>query len=272
MYLIPLIIYKGYILIVITSIWIFDAHQPFTNRVGWWLFLQVSLYLKQNCNLAEIGLGGDFAEFAAVQSHARGLISLDQREPFLKNETDLVDEKIRQLDFMFAGIRKVWVEGNHEDRLYRYLRDFAPALFATVSIENIFKLKERGWQYIKSSPNQAYKICDTKLIARHHPIGTSAKTTLQRGLTSVLYGHTHRRESFEQIDIFGQKYFCGSPGWMGQRGHPIFNYQKTPSQYNEGFAIVWIDEKTGAFQVEIVDIGPDGSCFAAGKHFKYQAS
>jgi hypothetical protein len=59
--------------------------------------------------------------------------------------------------------RKIYVCGNHEDRLERYLKDKAPELLAFVDIPRLLGLAERGWEYV------LYRSSTTLGKGAHHP-------------------------------------------------------------------------------------------------------
>src|SRR5690606_24766656 len=104
-------------------------------------------------------------------------------------ELDVVDALLDQLDELGA-VDKLYIEGNHEDRLRRYLMK-NPALHGVVSTERLLHLRERGWQFIP------YKHHDKRgAIHCTHDVGAAGRNAVFRALDTYQHsgvtGHTHR--------------------------------------------------------------------------------
>lgn len=91
--------------------------------------------------------------------------------------------------------RKIYIEGNHENRLPRYL-DYDPVFLGTVSIYQDLNLEDRGWEWV------AYKasIEINGVSFTHIPISGNGKAisnpnVAQKALklyhNSVVFAHTH---------------------------------------------------------------------------------
>ena len=83
--------------------------------------------VAKTMDLAGIVILGDFCDFYSVSSHSKD----PGRALKFEYELRQVDKKLRELNSLGAKHR-VFVEGNHEDRLLRYLRDTAPALHSVI--------------------------------------------------------------------------------------------------------------------------------------------
>ncbi len=113
-----------------------DTHVPYHDKLAWKEVLRCIKALEPN----GIVIIGDFADFYAVSSHSRDPI----RKRFLLEE---VAEVNKALDQIPTGPSVCFIEGNHEDRLRRYLWDKAPELFGMINFPQLFKLKKRGWKH-----------------------------------------------------------------------------------------------------------------------------
>src|SRR5688572_1757549 len=89
-----------------------DAHHPYSDADCWRLFLKVAAERKP----AACIIIGDFPDNYAVSDHRKD----PRREGNFKKEIDAAIVAKKQLDAI-GFKRKVWTEGNHEDRLPRFL-------------------------------------------------------------------------------------------------------------------------------------------------------
>jgi predicted phosphodiesterase len=90
---------------------------------------------------------------------------------------------------------KIFIKGNHENRLDRYL-DHDPTMKGIVSIEKDLQLKKRGWKVVEYKDD----IVISGISFTHVPISGSGKPIGNPNVTgkalalysnSVVFGHTH---------------------------------------------------------------------------------
>lgn len=211
---------------------------------------------------------GDYADFYAVSSHGKH----PQMAQLLIDEVCDVLMGFEEIDKMFPEARKVFIEGNHEFRLERYISNNSPALFGVTSTEDILQLRDRpNWQFIPYGPNQMVKIAGSKLFARHESLAPTAKGTAAKALCSLVYGHIHRIESSHIVGLDGSDHVAFSVGWLGdKRKDKVFGYLKNHAQWQLGFGIVYVDPSNGLFypmSVHIVESGSKVSCVVNGRRF-----
>lgn len=229
------------------------------------MMLEVASYVGIN----EVVVLGDYADFYFASGHG-------PKHPKLLNttveEVDSVNIGISELDQLFPKSRKIFIEGNHENRLTRFCQNKCPELFGYVDAKTLFKIDQRPlWRWISYGPNQRVQVLNSKLWARHEPFGSSAKTTAARALCSVVYGHIHRIESSYVVGLDGTSHIAYSVGWLGdKRKDEIFGYVKGHAQWQLGFGLVYADPDSGCFYpqtVHIVERGHKISCVVNGKKF-----
>lgn len=213
-----------------------DTHVPYHDEQAYNLMLKVAKDQK----LDEIVLLGDFGEFQAVSTHAKD----PSFEKSLKKETALVNKKLDELDLLFPKAKKVYIEGNHEYRLYRYIRDRAPELDGVFNWMDLLRLKERkNWSWIPYGPDQKYAVLKSKLFARHEPASGGAHAaalTIQKTGNSVIFGHIHRIQEYQSVMLDGRCHRGITPGWLGDQKHQVFDYVKGHHQWSLGFSIVTV--------------------------------
>lgn len=237
-----------------------DMHVPYHHRKATELVLKTIQKLKPD----EIVFLGDVADFYAVSSHGRHPTLLHD----LRLEVDQVNELLDVVS-RFPG-KKVFLEGNHCYRLERYLASQAPALFGVTQTSLLLKMDQRkNWTFVDYSPKQLYRILGSRLGARHEPLGATSKASAARALMSLVYGHIHRIESSYIVGLDQKQHINFSCGWLGDlKFDKVFNYVKGHHQWQLGFALVWVDEKTNIFYPQIIPIIENGktvSCIVNGE-------
>lgn len=241
-----------------------DTHRPFHNVKAYNLMLKVAKDLKPQ----EIVILGDYADFYSVSSHSKDPSVFGM----LADEISDVLDGLQELSDLFPRAKKVFIQGNHEYRLERYLVDNAPALFGITDTRNLLNLdKMPNWTYVSYGPNQAYKVLGSYLTARHEPLASNARLTAAKALCSLVYGHIHRIEQSHIVGLSGTNHVCFSVGWLGdKRKDKIFGYVKNHHQWQLGFGLVYASKKTGYFyhqEVHILDHGKTYSCVVNGKQY-----
>lgn len=246
-----------------TALIIPDCHVPDENKKAYKLMLKIAKDLKPN----EIILLGDFADFFTISSHDKPLgFNVVQ---FLQREVECVNFRLDELDRLFPTAKKVYIEGNHEYRLKRYIMSTAPQVFGLIDCVSLFKLRERpNWTWVPYSPSQCYQVLGSKLRARHEPVGKNSNTTATKAMTNIVFAHTHRIESSEVVAIDQKRYRSFSVGWLGNKNAHSMQYVKNHHQWSLGFGIVYVDEKSKLFYAETIQIMDNISAVFNGRLYK----
>jgi predicted phosphodiesterase len=211
-----------------------DCHIPFEDKRAYQIMLEVA----QDQNISEIVILGDYVDFYDVSSHPKSPIIKEK----LKHELEQCHARLLELKDLFPRAKIVYICGNHENRLDRYIEKNAPALFGQVTIKSVLKLDELGIEFIPYGRNQKYKILDSNLYARHEPIAGgehAAAGTIKRANKSVVFGHTHRIQEFQMKDMDGHHHIGINLGSLIQIEHPVFDYIKSHDQWAHGFGFVY---------------------------------
>ena len=103
-----------------TALVIPDCHIPYHDERAYNLMIQVAQDLG---HIDEIVILGDYADFYAINSHGKD----PDIQHLLEDEVYEVIEKLKQLNKLFPTAKKVFICGNHEYRLDRYIKNRCPA-------------------------------------------------------------------------------------------------------------------------------------------------
>ena len=185
-----------------------------------------------------------FASFNkdAVEYQANG--NLDRDYDLVRSELD---------EWQFLTKDYIMLQGNHDERVDRFALKY-PSLRGKIEYDNAMGLTKRGVKYIPLV-DQPYKI--GKLYTCHGWYSTinSAKKHLEMIGGNVVFGHIHKFQSYsqcipaknEEIMAWSLGCLCGKlPKWK----------KGAPTGWQNGFAVVYMDSKTGRFNlypVQIID-------------------
>lgn len=235
-----------------------DTHAPFHDARAWKLMLRAARWFKPHTIVHQ----GDLADFYAVSAHSKD----PSRATQLKEELKVVRKLRGDLDRLGAK-RKVFTEGNHEDRLRRYLEEKAPELFGMFDTDSLLQLTDNGWQFVPyKSHARVGKLFFT------HDTGNSGKYTTARALDafqhSVSIGHHHQIQIAVEGDATG-KYRIGAQfGWLGDVRQVDYMYRiKSLRNWSLGFGIGHHETDTGVVYLNPCPIVNYSVC-VNGKVFK----
>jgi hypothetical protein len=235
-----------------------DTHRPYHDQRAFDLMMQVGKVLKPK----HIYIIGDFIDFYAVSSHSKN----PSRATKLVDELKDAEVGLDQLDALGAE-NKVFIGGNHCDRLQRYLQDKAPELFDIISVPELLHLKKRGWDYVP------YKH-DTKLGKAYltHDVGSAGRNAIFKCLDTyqhtVITGHTHRLAYVVEGNAAGEYKLSAQFGWLGDASKVDYmQHAKVLKDWALGFGVGYLEPKSGIVYMVPVPI-VDYTCVVNGHLYK----
>ena len=163
-----------------------DLHYPFQDEK----LVQLILKFMKDITPSGVALNGDINDFFKLSRHDKS----PTREGDLQYELDEVRKFFKQLRGVIKSDSKiVHIEGNHEERLRKYLASAAPELSSLRCLEfhNLMGHDIFDIEYVKDT----YKL-NKNFILRH---GTNcgkypARGALGHSLKSGSSGHAHKRD------------------------------------------------------------------------------
>ena len=235
-----------------------DTHRPYHDKRAWALFMKAAKQFKPDILVVQ----GDFGEFYCTNAHRKD----PNRNRFLESEIDDINDGLDELDSLKAK-RKIFLQGNHEENLERYLKDKAPELLNMVTIPGLLKLKERKWEYYPYRKKKAW----IGKLACVHDLGAAGATAVSKALSefqgNVTIGHIHRMHYQIGGNYRGEKHVAASFGWLGDFKHiDYMDRDKANKDWTLGFGVGYLED-SGAVHITPVPI-VNYRCIVEGQLYK----
>lgn len=226
-----------------------DVHVPYHDPLAWKTFLAAVKHKKPDV----LVIIGDFADFYAVSFYSKK----PDRARFLKAEIDSVNDELDAVQKLRVP-RVVFLSGNHEARLERYLNEKAPELYGLIDVPTLFRFKERGWEYVPYG--QAISIGKMDFS---HDVGRCGKNAARASLEdygdNITIGHTHQLGTAYVGTVRGSKRVCLNVGWLGGFKHVDYKHKNMALRsYQHGFGLIHQDS-TGFSSCHAIPIH-EGRC------------
>lgn len=239
-----------------------DTHVPYHDKKAFNLMLKAMKDFKPDHSI----ILGDFMDMYSVSSHSKD----PKRSLDLKGEVDGTKEALRQVKALGAK-NNVFVSGNHEDRLERYLRDKAPELYEFISIPEVLELNKMGFKYVPYKDH--YKLGKLNVT---HDTGQAGRYAHYKAMDSfqhnVIIGHTHRLGYAVEGNAQGERHVTAMFGWLGDVEATDYMHKiKYTRDWSHGFGIGYLDKETNVVYVvpvPIINHGKQYSCVVEGKLYK----
>ena len=234
-----------------------DMHIPFHSPSS----IEAMLRFAREFDPMRIYLLGDIIDFYAVSRFDKD----PTRITGLQDEIDQTIAILSQIVQDAPGSTIVYLEGNHEVRLQKYLWKHPEiSSLNALNIKNLLGLDELGIKYIPQTTTHVYH----KFVIEHGDVarkysGYTARAQLEKRGMSGISGHTHRLGMHYHTNMGGNYvwvengcmcdlnpgYVIGLPDWM------------------DGFSVGYFKRgRTGRFIIEQVPI-IDGKISYAGKEY-----
>lgn len=161
-----------------------------------------------------------------------------------------------------AGVRdKIWLDGNHEDRVRKELWNNAEILhkFGTkaveaaceaLSIPHILELKKFGFKYKPyMEPCQIGKLLVVHGRWANRHSAYSARAAIEKYGRSVMIAHSHRLGA-HFVSYYDDEFGAWENGCLCDL-NPEWSKN---NNWQQGFSVVHVEEKTGLFNVQLIPI------------------
>jgi UDP-2,3-diacylglucosamine pyrophosphatase LpxH len=216
---------------------IFDVHAPYHDKNAYYLALAYISKLKPKVD--RIVLAGDFVDFHKI-SFWKG----DPDKMSFKDEVAAANDLLKELRQMFYRVPIDYIEGNHEQRLFRYIQEKAGHLAFRNRIDDVLSLKHRRIKYVSNiaricDGKDAYKLGKLYVLHGHEKKVSFGAINLARLFylrckTNVIAGHHHKSDYSLVRKLDGQHEGAWTVGTLGQLAEPY----SPINDWNHGFAYV----------------------------------
>lgn len=237
-----------------------DTHAPFHDKSNFALMLRAARDLEPEW----IVVIGDFMDFYAVSAHPKNPQMATQLKMEIREGNKLLD----RVDELGAK-EKIYIAGNHCDRVERYLRNKAPELMEITDVPSMLKLEQRGWTYVPYK-----KHARVGHIYFTHDVGVAGRYSVYKALdtyfSSVITGHAHRLAYIVEGDATGGQRVSAQFGWLGDVEQVDYMAEaKAKKDWAQGFGIGYHNPATDIVYLTPVPI-VERTCCVNGK--LYQAA
>lgn len=214
-----------------------DTHRPYHDEKAHALVVKVGKRVKPK----HLIILGDYADFYAVSSHDKDPSRMTPKA----FEAEVADVRRGLKDLASTGAtNRIFIAGNHEDRLTRFVLRSAPTLQQLVVIPELLQLKQLGYKYV---PYKSSYILGRMRYT--HDVGPSGKHAAAKSMEAMgrntVIGHCHRMEYVVQGTLDGERHVGISLGWLGDKDAIDYMHQdKVSKDWTLGFGIGYFDTET----------------------------
>lgn len=190
-------------------------------------------YLKKE-KIQTIILNGDVIDSASLSTHAK-----IEKPPTYLYEVTITKSFLQNLKTEFPNARIIYKEGNHEDRLSRYIQNRASELEGMVDLYRLLDLKNMGIEFVKTT--DFMKHTDVWIVHGHEMKVSGgvnpARSLLLKAFDNTIMGHVHRTSYAHGKNMDGKFIRTWTTGCLCKLQQAYMPH----SQSNHGFAIIGSD-------------------------------
>lgn len=221
-------------------------HVPFNDKA----LTERQIKFAQDIKPTGIIFNGDFLDCNTLSAHDHGNFTAQPGMTLLQEYEEGEKVIAAYNEAVGKDAVKIYMYGNHEYRYNRYMNNMQHAKTPIPAPEQGLKLVEKGFAVITNFTQGFVKMGDHLEIIHGTYYNTHcAKKHIDVLRGSVLFAHSHRIQTHIEGHVGGFNI-----GWGGDVNSPAFNYAERPtkSQWQQGFALVDIDENQDFFVTQII--------------------
>jgi len=234
---------------------LFDTHVPHQiNLEPVWEF-------AKDFKPTQVVLGGDVHEWSSVSSWLADQSKLLEGGTIAASYEELEHVIFKPIRKAAPKAKKVFIVGNHDDRINTVLRvqpNFRGFIELSKNIPKDFEIVPVNMPYCIGS----------NLIVIHglYTNAFHAKKTVEAYHVSVLYGHVHTFQSYTLISpIDPKKFYMGQSIGCLSTLNPEF-MKNRPNSWMNGFCYVYVNSDETFHHVPVIIV--DGKFYAEGRKYK----
>lgn len=205
-----------------------DTHAPYHDKRAFKILLDVIRDFKPH----EVVYLGDFQDVYCLSQYDKDPI---KNFNLLEEELEEGRELIDKIERTSRANSFVFIQGNHEQRIDRYIACYASKLGASVNVTEILQIP-RYYRWFPYGQKGHYRF--SNFIATHGSLAgqNPASAMVKKYGANVIFGHTHAIQEYHIRNIHGEDFAAYNCGWLGdmERGA---DYIKSHANWTQGFAI-----------------------------------
>ena len=237
-----------------------DTHVPNHDEKS---IDNVMRYMKDH-KWDEVVLLGDFMDFDCISSHNKDNLRTIAGKTIWK-DYDIGVELLDQLQKSAPGAKFTLCEGNHEERIERYI-DANPQLEGMIEIETGLELLKRKVKFIRYRKTDTHRIGKAKFFHGIYTNQYHAKKTVDNFGDNIFYGHTHDVQSHSREMKGDNKTLVGQS--LGCLCRYDQAYMKgRPNKWQQAFGVFYF-LPSGYFNYYVVRIFNHGFISPEGKRYE----
>jgi predicted phosphodiesterase len=221
-----------------------DVHIPFHNEKA---LLTAILYAKEEVKPDELLILGDLLDFKAVSFFNKKIEELD-----LANELRLSVDILKGIIELFDEVKRiVYIEGNHEERIFNYTAKKAlpySNLFKTpfdiLRLISHYEFDKKMQYYSIREKGEAFEVIKNRLFAIHGDeyhkgvpsLINITRNILEKAKKNMIFGHWHVSQEYTTTSIDGEVRAAWSVGCLSN----LRPEWKPLNNWNWGFAVIYV--------------------------------
>lgn len=214
-----------------------DAHCPYHDKRA--LEGLILRKVLPSLDFESVTILGDFFDCYSVSTFPKN----PKRLKGLKKELQVGFDLLKRIEG--EAKRLIFIEGNHERRLKRFLADKAPELYEIVT--DWWKERFKGWIYVPYMED----ITLGKLFITHD-VGRSGENSTKQSLNdyqdNVIIGHNHLLDYSVRGNAHGTAHVGASFGWLGDLDKIDYRHRmKCRRDWTLGYGIAYVRKDGVAF-------------------------
>lgn len=231
-----------------------DTHTPLHDVKAVELAQKIAKDFKPD----ELVYLGDFFDCESVSSHEKNCLS-DPK--LLKEEMKVGRELLMENEELIRPRKIVFLMGNHEARISRYISGNAPKLGGIFSEKEILGIDE-NYGFLPYGQENYLKVGN--LIVTHGYLAgeNPAANTVKKFRASCLFGHTHKLQEVRITNVRGEEWVGINAGWLGDTRRAAPYMKSAATDWSLGFVVAYFKE-SGAFFHQLVHIQKLGHSYEA---------
>jgi hypothetical protein len=200
---------------------------------------------------------GDFWDVYCISRHEK---NPQNDYNILRHELDLARDLLHETESILRPKKCVFLGGNHENRIERYIKANAPKLSGIFEEREILGIPSH-YTYLGYGQTNYYKIgnltCTHGYLAGENPAGR----TVKKFHSSVIMGHTHKLQEHHVTDIHGNDFVGICAGWLGDRRRAA-EYMNGVTDWSMGFVVTY-HKPNGSFYYQLIHIKEEKTSVSA---------